>query len=400
VSVHKRGKYWEVRYREGMRQYSKSGFRYKTDAEAYEAQQLSRMRDHTFTSPKDSKIRLRAVYEDWIAHKDVAPRTLVDYRELWSALIEPTWGNIRLDQIRPDGITKWVFTSSQSHSPARVRKAFTVLNQILNFAVLGEKIQSNPIDRAKQVAGKDLLPKVRKTKKHRYLTNEEVFVLSNNAGEYRTMILVMAYTGLRFGEASALQARDIDLLRGRLIVERAWTSLRGKLSEVTPKSGEPREVPLPGFLYEPLTRILESCDSPTSLMFTAHKGGPIYYARWRRDHFDKAVMESGLPRLTPHDLRHTYASLSIQAGVSPKALQTAMGHSDIRLTMDTYAGLFETDKDNHAALLDRAAQTASSSDDCSQNVRTLPLKGRNPWSRLGDLNPGPTHYECVALPLS
>lgn len=64
MSVHKRGKCWEVRYREGMRQYSKSGFRYKTDAEAYEAQQLSRMRDHTFTSPKDSKIRLRAVYED------------------------------------------------------------------------------------------------------------------------------------------------------------------------------------------------------------------------------------------------------------------------------------------------------------------------------------------------
>ncbi len=80
----------------------------------------------------------------------------------------------------------------------------------------------------------------------------------------------------------------------------------------------------------------------------------------RNSYFDKVAIANGLEGLTPLDLRRTYASLSIQAGVGPKALQAAMGHSDIRLTMDVYASLFEEDKDDHAARLSAAAKGAFS----------------------------------------
>ena len=138
---------------------------------------------------------------------------------------------------------------------------------------------------------------------------------------------------------------------------------------------------------------LYPCEFSDSLLFTSAKGKAIHYQRWRETHFDKAAAAVGLTGLTPHDLRRTYASLSIQAGVGPKALQAAMGHSDIRLTMDVYASLFEEDRDDHASRLSKAAEKAFSNK-CTQNVRTLPKNKPEMWSRLGDSNSGPTHYKA------
>jgi len=74
--------------------------------------------------------------------------------------------------------------------------------------------------------------------------------------------------------------------------------------------------------------VLYACESNDSLLFTAQKGGPLHYSRWRT-FFDRAAAAAGLEGLTPHDLRRAYATLSTQTGVGPKALQAAMGHSDI-----------------------------------------------------------------------
>jgi len=337
--------------------------------------------------------------QEWFVTKDVSDRTMLSYQEVWKNLIAPTWAGVKLENVKPDGVTKWVTTLNREHSAARVRKAFTVFKQILDLAVMGERLMSNPADRAKQVRGKGLLPRIVKEERDFRLTNEQVLDLAEAAGPYRVMLLVMAYTGVRFGEASALQAGDVDLITSRLHVRRAYSDVAGKLQIVLPKSGKPRTIPVPAYLHAPLMEVLFSCESSDSLLFTAQKGGPIHYGRWRKSFFDIASQAAGLQGLTPHDLRRAYATLSIQAGVGPKALQAAMGHSDIRLTMDTYAGVFELDKDDHAARLSAAAEKAFE-DKCSQNVRTSTENKQNPWSRLGDLNPGPTHYECVALPLS
>ena len=131
-----------------------------------------------------------------------------------------------------------------------------------------------------------------------------------------------------------------------------------------------------------------------SLVFTSDKGEAIHYQRWRETHFNKAAVAVGLDGVQPHDLRRTYAALSIQAGVGPKALQTAMGHSDIRLTMDIYASLFEEGRDDHASRLLDAAEEAF-----SKNVRKMYPCSRKTSQKRGAASEirtgGPTHYECV-----
>jgi integrase len=71
------------------------------------------------------------------------------------------------------------------------------------------------------------------------------------------------------------------------------------------------------------------------------------------------VVTCDLGGITPHSLRHTYAALAVQAGANVKVLQKAMGHSDIRLTLDTYGGLFGDDLDALAQRMDEAAVLGS-----------------------------------------
>lgn len=74
--------------------------------------------------------------------------------------------------------------------------------------------------------------------------------------------------------------------------------------------------------------------------------------------FGPAVKSVGLPGLTPHDLRHTAASLAVQAGANVKAVQRMLGHASAAMTLDVYAGLFGDDLDAVADRLDEAASRA------------------------------------------
>ncbi|MGZ5370046.1 MAG: site-specific integrase, partial [Aeromicrobium sp.] len=70
--------------------------------------------------------------------------------------------------------------------------------------------------------------------------------------------------------------------------------------------------------------------------------------------FAGAVRRAQIPRVTPHDLRHTAASLAISAGANVKAVQRMLGHKSAAMTLDTYSGLFEDDMDAVAQALNAA----------------------------------------------
>ena len=366
MSIRKRDKDYEVRWRVGSTHYSQGGFKYKKDAELFQAKQVTRIRNNTFTPPSSARITMADLSHEWLTSKEISPRTHSDYEQILASLILPVWADIRLDQVRPEAITQWVTTLKKTHSPARVRKIFTIFKQTLDYAVMAERIETNPATRANTLGGATFLPKTRQEKRHRYLTPDEVISLAEQFPEYTTMIVVMAFTGVRFGEATALQVRDVDQLRSRLLIQRAFSEVRGTLTIGPPKSGKAREIPLPRFTLDLLTDITTQATKSNDLLFKAAKGGPIRYRRWR-EKFDAAVNRAGIQDLKPHDLRHTYAAISAQAGVSPKALQVAMGHSDIRLTMDTYVGLFQSDIDTHGSALNAIGESAIEGT-CTQNV--------------------------------
>ncbi|SDY90088.1 Phage integrase family protein [Modestobacter sp. DSM 44400] len=79
---------------------------------------------------------------------------------------------------------------------------------------------------------------------------------------------------------------------------------------------------------------------------------------WRRRVFDPALKVAGLGELTPHELRHTAASLAIAAGANVKAVQRMLGHASAAMTLDVYSGLFDDDLDAVVDRLDAASQTA------------------------------------------
>jgi integrase len=92
--------------------------------------------------------------------------------------------------------------------------------------------------------------------------------------------------------------------------------------------------------------------SPDDLVFTTWRGKPLRNLNFRRDVFDPAARDAGLEGLTPHELRHTAASLAVSAGANVKAVQHMLGHASAAMTLDVYSGLFGDDLDGVAERID------------------------------------------------
>jgi integrase len=200
------------------------------------------------------------------------------------------------------------------------------------------------------------LPKLSKAER-RFLTAAEVDALADAFGEYRLVVLTLAYCGLRWGELAALRVGRVDTLRRRLEVVEAVVEVRGHLTWGAPKSHQRRSVPMPAFLAGDIAAYVVG-KAPGDLVFTGRRGGILRNLNFRRDHFDAAATAAGLNGLTPHELRHTAASLAVASGASVKAVQRMLGHASAAMTLDVYAGLFEDDLDGVADRMDALGRSA------------------------------------------
>jgi integrase len=144
----------------------------------------------------------------------------------------------------------------------------------------------------------------------------------------------------------------LDLLRRRLVVAETLSEVNGHLMWGTPKNHQARSVPVPGFLVDMLAEVTVG-GAPADLVFTTWRGKPLRNLNFRRDVFDKAVDDAGLSGLTPHELRHTAASLAVSAGANVKAVQRILGQASAAMTLDVYSGLFDDDLDGVAARRDQ-----------------------------------------------
>jgi integrase len=166
---------------------------------------------------------------------------------------------------------------------------------------------------------------------------------------------MLAYTELRWGEASALTVKDVDLVRQRISVEKNAVYVNGQTIVGTPKTHQRRTVPFPDFLISGLDQS-RSSKAANDLVFPNKLGGYLETPTMTPNSwFDKALEKAGLPSMTIHDLRHTAASLAISAGANVKAVQRMLGHASAAMTLDTYADLFDDDLDSVAIRLSEAA---------------------------------------------
>ncbi|OLT28694.1 hypothetical protein BJF83_14430 [Nocardiopsis sp. CNR-923] len=127
----------------------------------------------------------------------------------------------------------------------------------------------------------------------------------------RPLILLLAYTGLRFNEAAAMRVGKVDLKGRRIRITTAFAEVEGKLVEQSPKTGKSRTVPIPPSLVPEPAPLLDG-QPDDALVFATKRGAPLHLRNWRRREFDTAVRDAELDGLglTPHELRHTAASLA------------------------------------------------------------------------------------------
>ena len=145
---------------------------------------------------------------------------------------------VQLDRITFEDLTRWVAElAAGGLSPSGIRLSVYLVSAILVHAVRGRRIRSN---RARGLA----LPRPRR-RDHVFLTHGQLAALADAAGRWRLLVLVLGYTGLRWGEATALRVCDIDFTRRRIDVRRAFSDVGGKIVLGTPKSHLARTVPLP-----------------------------------------------------------------------------------------------------------------------------------------------------------
>lgn len=342
---------WRVTYRKPDRsQGQKRGFTRKKDAELFlSGINVSKARGE-FIDAQDSRVTIGELGEVWLnSQTHLKPSSFHPISSAYRLHILPVWGNTRIGDIRHSKIQAWVSELSTRKSPTMVIRSQNILAGILEVAVRDRRILSNPAREIK-------LPRKEK-KPHAYLTHNQVDALAEASGEHSTLIYLLAYTGLRWGEATALKVKSLDLLKKRLTVSENAVDVAGTIHLGTTKSNETRSVAIPAFLVPLLARECEGKSRESLVIGDGHNylGRSTTHRGW----LDKAVarcqaLDADFPRITAHDLRHTAASLSVSAGANVKVIQRMLGHASASMTLDTYADLFDDDLDNVAEALNMA----------------------------------------------
>jgi integrase len=297
--------------------------------------------------------------EQWFsAASGWKPKTRNTYRSVLDRLILAHLGGMPLAALRPIVVANWVGKLSDRLSPSQVRQAYRLLSQIMTAAVDNGMTPSSPCRgvRLRRLPESD----------PRILTVDDVGRLAAacELGD-RVLVLLLAYGGLRIGEALPLRRRHLDVVDGVVTVATAVTELPGGPVIDTPKDHQCRTLAVPAFVVQLVRQHLTSLsEDPNAFAFpgrqkqTAHRQQSYHGFRRR---FDEAVEAAGLGHVTPHDLRATHATwVADSHGVLAAA--SRLGHANSSVTTRHYARVPDGRDAEIAAHLDKlAAGTASGS---------------------------------------
>jgi integrase len=349
----------------------------KIEAQRWLTDQLARLNHGDWVDPTAGRVAFDAYASVWLEGKArIKAKTREGYRSLLRSRIVPTFGSVRLADIDRAFVGSWIRAmTEQGLSPSRIRQAHQCLGAILEHAVDDGLIGRNPARRAE-------LPRL-DPPHHRFLTAEQVSQLAGAmpGHQHATMVYVLAYGGLRWGEMAALRRNRVDVLGRRLQISESLAEISGRVVFGSTKTHQTRGAHLPAHVADMLGQHLGVIvDKPDALVFTAPRGGPLRYGNTRKSVWDPARLRAGddLADITPHDLRHTCASLMRAAGADVKEIQQQLGHRNATVTLNTYTHLFEGDLDAVMARLDRYVASEARPERVPGKVIDLASRGGNP----------------------
>ncbi len=339
----------------------------KKEAEAKLRELLTAMERGDYVAPTSET--MGAFLRHWLdnyAATHVSPRTYRDYDGIVRRYLQPALGGLPLARVKPQHVQGLHATLlGRGLSPRTVLHTHRVLSEALSHAVKWQLVARNVCDAVdaprperKEMAALDAHGVAR-------------LLAASEATPYRDLFSVAIYTGLRRSELLGLRWTDVDLDRGRLSVVAGLHRLTGKGLVLLPTktARSRRSVSVGAEALDTLRHVrMQQLENrlaagpawhDTGFVFTKGDGSPIDPEKVTHA-FARVARGAGLTGVRFHDLRHTHASLMLQAGVHPKVVSERLGHASVTITLDTYSHVLPGLQEDATARFSEVLATAGS----------------------------------------
>jgi len=321
----------------------------KKEAEKRRTELLHQLDTGTFVKP--GKVTIAEYLQQWLtdyAGLNCSPKTIESYRQLITSHLIPELGNIKLVELKAQHLQAMYAKKKDSGLSARtVRYLYNLMSQVLDYAMKQGILSRN-------VAQNTEPPRI-EHKELNTISPEQIstFLEAASKTSYYALFYLLLHTGLRRGEALGLRWKHIDMglaslgIQAYLSVTQSLGKVNGKIYIKEPKTGSgKRRVALP----PSLTLVLQQHKAEQQRLL-ASLGNTLTDEDYVFCHYDRTsldpstishafadvVRKAGLPPMPLHGLRHSHATLLLQAGIHPRVVMERLGHSSIRVTIDTYS---------------------------------------------------------------
>ncbi len=334
------GVYWIFITHNGKRKSKKIGTKHLAEDIAKKLEKQIVANECGLIEPETQIKTFKEYSEIWLKLTMVRPGTLYGYKLALKKHVLPKFADCAIDTIKRLDIKQFLVGKLNTGlSISTINNYKAVISEVLQVALDDEAITVNP---AKNL-GKLTERKTRKRKKitpvffdRKELAKLLGICLDLYPQDY-LLLLTLARTGMRKGEAMSLKWSDIDHAKKLITVERSWTMM--KMGET--KSGKSRKVDMSKQLANELKKARPTKSKKSDFIFPSPKDNtrPKDITAFERKHLKEMVKKAKLPKCRVHDIRHTFASLLIAAGESLVYVRDQLGHSTIQITADTYGHL-------------------------------------------------------------
>ena len=346
-SYRKRGAYWQARWElprdpeTGKRRWDqKSGFPTRREArEWYERNVAGKA-----LSPP-SRLTVGEWLERWLEmQRDRKGQTYINYQQAVRNHLGPAFGEIRIRDLSPDRIRAWhVDLATRGYATSSIREWHRILSRAIGQAVRDGHAAGNPVRR---------VPPPKLTERGREVWSQaqirHALDTFDETDPHEALLMTALLTGLRLAELVDLQWRDLDLERGTLTISHHQTrSADRRWISDTPKSrGSRRTISMPRRLRDLLHRERTRWVEKRLSAGASWRGTEYVFCHWDGrwlsrftipKKLDRFCQHARLPRLTVHDLRHSWATWMMELGVHPAVVQAGLGHSSVQITIDLYS---------------------------------------------------------------
>jgi integrase len=302
---------------------------------------------------------------DVYAQSRIRISTFEKYKSLVQKHIVPSLGKMLISDLRPEHIQRFYNEKLKQGrvdgkgglSEKTVGEFHLIIHQALDQAIKEGFLSKNVIDAIRK-------PQF-KTYEIQPLSEEEVkkFLETITHHPYYEPLLLECYTGLRRGELLGLRWSDVDLKNNTVSIKQSLIRTKQGLCFSEPKTAKSRRtIPIPQQLSNVLKRykvkqnesklVAGSAYQDKGLLFCNPAGSPLDPRSFTKA-FKKVLVDANLLKIRFHDMRHTHATLLLLLNEHPKVVQERLGHSTIRMTLDTYSHVIPGMQEKATQKLDR-----------------------------------------------